>query len=305
MRIAVCIVIAISVQFNLFACNCSLPPPPSAEFFAAYDLVFLGKVVSVKRVSDSDGDLDGVVALFSVSTWIVPKQHNTTISIYTSAEDGLCGRTFREGDTWLMATSYDKLGIIRSSICDASIQKNGLTDNSFDYHVEYFRKLSSFTGPLRETYRRGERMYTISGALKDGRSSGQWIKTAGIDTLAIWNFSEGRRHGYEMIRRDAQRKDLAAVKYYELNEDEMIVLNQQRQVIERYRVVNGVRHGKYRAYANDEVWLSLYYVYGRIEGQLVRWRLADENDRPLKTTYLFRNDRMIRKELVEDDAHVD
>jgi antitoxin component YwqK of YwqJK toxin-antitoxin module len=302
MRITFCIVIAIAIHANLQACSCNSSLPVSVEYLTAYDLVFLGKVTSVKKVKDPDGDLGGTVATFSVTTWILPKQYNTTVSIYTNPADGRCGREFNVGDVWLMATGFDKFGMMRSSICDGSVMKDGKEDAKFESTVEYFKKLMSFNGSLREKYKVGERSYVVAGVLKNGLPDGRWTKTIGTDTLAIWNFKDGRRHGYEMIRMD-QRQDIVTIRYHEVDDHVVSVYSQNKRLIERYHVVNGVRHGKYKSYSADgEPWITVYYIHGRIEGQLTRWRLSDEKDRPYRTSYLFRNDRLVRKERVIDEG---
>ncbi len=301
MRTILCIVTAIFIHVNLFACSCGSPLPVSVEYLTAYDLVFLGKVISVKKVKDPDGDLGGSVATFSVTTWILPKQYNTTVSIYTNPADGRCGRVFEVGDVWLMATGFDKFGTMRSSICDGSIMKDGKEDAKFESTVEYFKKLMSFNGSLREKYKVGEKSYVVAGVLKNGLPDGRWVKTIGTDTLAMWNFRDGRRHGYEMIM--DQKQGVATIRYHEVDDDVVSVYNQNNQLMERYHVANGVRHGKYKSYSADgEPWITVYYIYGRIEGQLTRWRLSDEKDRPYRTSYLFRNDRLVRKERVVDEG---
>jgi hypothetical protein len=301
MRTIACIVIVIAIHCNVFACSCIAPTPVSVEYLTAYDLVFLGKVTSVKRVNDHDGDLHGSVATFSVSTWIMPRQYNATVSIYTNPADGKCGREFKVGDEWLMATGFDQLGVMRSSICDGSIRKNGNNDTDFESTVTYFRKVMMFSGSLHETPKPRDKSYVIAGVLKNGLPDGRWIKTSGADTLAIWNFEDGRRDGYEMIR--ASKNDIARIRYHEVDENVVSVYNEQKNLIERYHVVNGVRHGKYKSYSSDgEPWITVYYINGKMEGQLTRWRLSDEKDRPYRTSYIFRNDRLVRRERVSDEG---
>ena len=85
----------LSIQIG-YGCSC-LPPGKIDDIqFNKYDLIFKGKVVSIKKKNEV------VSILFQVEDYYKGNKYSKTIKVATVAYESACGITVKRGEEWLV-----------------------------------------------------------------------------------------------------------------------------------------------------------------------------------------------------------
>jgi antitoxin component YwqK of YwqJK toxin-antitoxin module len=271
-RFAIAALMPLSYGYSL-CCSCFPEKKISVDALLSFNYVFIGRVIDAKEIPydpKRPDDIQADMGLFVVETWISDHDIADTVAVYSGRNS--CGvGSFVLGEKWLVYT-WDYGGLSYTDQCTPSREIS--SNERLPKSIRHLKKLKLSSGDVKEKVESSYGTYIVYGKLRHGKPIGQWLRVRGKDTLAIFNFINGKHDGFQMEVLE-EREDTIQRTYIRTN-DKVVINTMNRSPHVTYELKNGLRFGKYDVYLNvngGDHRISVPYKNGKIDGEWVSWRV--------------------------------
>ena len=191
------VVLLASLQVT-YACSCIPLGPLTIKDFNETSVIFIGKVKTIKNISDRDLD-HNIEVVFEVSELFKGAQIKKEVTLQTASSSAACGIYFKKNENWIIyANHYNKIlttGACSRSRYVSSFKKEDLAllrsfSNQKNKRAFLIKGVKRGEGLLKNNIPEGKwKYFSASGALLEegsyinGEKDGQWVTY--IDTALV------------------------------------------------------------------------------------------------------------------------